>query len=95
MPSIGVADEEAILDQLRVAVERGAQGKFDGADWSAEKIPCFFFGDDAGRPARRYFGSTSSPCSHFDTVLRDRPVMRAISRSLLCSRRCSRRIHPI
>lgn len=49
MPCIGVADEEAIVDQLRVAVERGAQGKFDGADWSAEKIQWFFFGEDAGR----------------------------------------------
>lgn len=49
MPCIGVADEEDIVDQLRVAVECGAQGKFDGADWSAEKIQWFFFGDDAGR----------------------------------------------
>ncbi|EHR70975.1 hypothetical protein BurJ1DRAFT_2135 [Burkholderiales bacterium JOSHI_001] len=49
MPCIGVADEEAIVDQLSVAVERGAQGKFDGADWSAERIQWFFFGDDAGR----------------------------------------------
>ena len=49
MPSIGVADEEAIIDHLRGAVERGAQGKFDGADWSAEKIQWFFFGEDATR----------------------------------------------
>jgi hypothetical protein len=49
MPCIGVGDEEAVVDQLRLAVERGALGKFDGADWSAEKIQWFFFGEDAGR----------------------------------------------
>lgn len=49
MPCMGVADEETILDRLRVAVESGAQGKFDGADWSAEKIQWFFFGESAGR----------------------------------------------
>lgn len=49
VPCIGVADEEAILDSLKLAVERGVQGKFDGADWSAEKIQWFFFADDAGR----------------------------------------------
>lgn len=49
MPCIGVADEEALLDTLKRAVERGVQGKFDGADWSTEKIQWFFFADDAGR----------------------------------------------
>lgn len=49
MPSIGVNDEEEILDHLRGVVEREARGKFDGADWSAEKVQWFFFGEDPRR----------------------------------------------
>jgi hypothetical protein len=36
-----------------------------------------------------------APCSHFATVLRDSPVMRAISRSDFFFRLCKRRILPI
>lgn len=49
MHCISVSDEEEILGRLRGVVEQGAQGKFDGADWSAEKIQWYFFGEDAGR----------------------------------------------
>lgn len=49
MPSIGTSDEEEIVEQLRAAVERGAQGKFDGADGSADRIQWFFFGENADR----------------------------------------------
>jgi hypothetical protein len=49
-----------------------------------------------GCSPRRYFGGPStSPCSHFATVLRDSPVMREISRSDLFFRACKRRILPI
>jgi len=44
---------------------------------------------------RRYFGApTTGSLSHFATVLRDSPVSRAISRSDLFPRPCSRRILP-
>jgi hypothetical protein len=43
-----------------------------------------------------YLGGPSTwPCSHFATVLRDSPVMRAISRSDFFFRLCKRRILPI
>jgi len=49
-----------------------------------------------GRGSRRYFGALlTDACSHFETVLRDSPVMRAISRSDSLSLTCSRRILPI
>jgi hypothetical protein len=45
---------------------------------------------------RRYFGAPSiSAVSHFEIVLRDNPVMRAISRTDLFFRLCNRRILPI
>lgn len=47
MPSIDVADEDAIVDHLRGAIERCAQGKYDGTDWSPGKIQWFFFGENA------------------------------------------------
>lgn len=47
--SWGLSDQEDILSRLRGVVEQGAQGKFDGADWSPEKIKWYFFGEDAGR----------------------------------------------
>lgn len=49
MLRLGVAYEEVILDRLRLADDRGAQGTFDGADWSAGKIRRFSYGEDAGR----------------------------------------------
>lgn len=49
MSSIGVADEDEIVDHLRGAIERGAHGKFDGTDWSAEKIQWLFFGENASQ----------------------------------------------
>jgi hypothetical protein len=49
-----------------------------------------------GCSTRRYVGGPSiSPCSHFEIVLRDSPVMRAISRTDFFLRLCSRRILPI
>jgi hypothetical protein len=49
-----------------------------------------------GRSLRWYFGGPStSPCSHFATVLRESPVMREISRSDLFFQACKRRILPI
>jgi hypothetical protein len=49
-----------------------------------------------GCSPRRYFGGPStSPCNHFEIVLRDSPVMRAISRSDFFLRLCNRRILPI
>lgn len=49
MLRLGVAYEEVILDRLRLAVDRGAQGTFDGADWLAGNIHPFSLGEDAGR----------------------------------------------
>lgn len=49
MPCITVAEEDLILDRLRIAIERGAQGKFDAAEWSAEEIQWYFFGENVGR----------------------------------------------
>jgi hypothetical protein len=49
VPSVGVSDEEEVLGRLRTVVEQHARGKFDGSDWSAEKIQWYFFGADAGR----------------------------------------------
>ena len=61
---------------------------------------CFSVASNAlslfGRASRRYFGASATGArSHFDTVLRDSPVMRAISRSDSLSLTCSRRILPI
>ncbi|MNI90596.1 hypothetical protein D3C73_1481380 [compost metagenome] len=49
-----------------------------------------------GRGSRRYFGASFTGArSHLETVLRDSPVLRAISRSDSLSLACSRRILPI
>jgi hypothetical protein len=46
--SIDESDQRDIVSRLNATLANRADGKFDGADWSASRIQWFFFGKDAG-----------------------------------------------